>query len=160
MYSCVKCPKTPPLPSVFPFYLSLRDDRSLLIGGTSLCDVTSCSVIGWEVQPLLNHFWTRAKYECSPHKGQPCFCVLRQFLLMLYAMICSSDIFFVYIVREGAPCLPSNFFPGQQSMMARQQLSYNHLVLFRYALMPSTSRQGWVWERGGGSAVAVQIELT
>lgn len=55
---------------------------------------------------------------------------------------------------EWAPCLPSNFFPGKQSMMAQQQLSYNLLVLFRYALMPSTSRQGWVgkkgWECGSG----------
>lgn len=144
----------------FFFFSCLRDDRSLLIGGTSLRDVTTCSVIGWEVMPLLNHFWTRAKSDRSPHKGQTCFCLLRRFLLMLDAMIFSLDIWFIYIVRGGAPCLPSSFIPGKQSMMAQQQLSYNHLVLFRYALMPSTSRQGWVWERGGGSAAALQIELT
>lgn len=105
-----------------------------------------------------------------PDEAPPCICVWRQLLrtsslgYFIMSILCKArrpkapiPTFMSSVPAEGggwqrrSSCLPSNFFPAKQSMMAQQQLSYNHLVLFRYALMPSTSRQSWAGGWGSGN---------
>lgn len=42
-------------------------------------------------------------------------------------------------------------------MMAKQQLSYNHLVFSGWALMPSSFRRGLVGQGGGGRVKLTQV---